>query len=57
MSLANFPSVKIPPSELNKLMAVLRDCLGSPFSIAPDAYGLGEPKGCLLILTSDDIKN
>jgi len=28
------PSVKIPPSELNELMAALRDCLGSPFSIA-----------------------
>ncbi|TKB96664.1 alpha-glutamyl/putrescinyl thymine pyrophosphorylase clade 3 protein [Pedobacter cryotolerans] len=28
------PSVKMPPSELNELMAALRDCLGSPFSIA-----------------------
>ena len=27
------PRIKIPPSELNKLMAALTDCLGSPFSI------------------------
>lgn len=27
-------SIKIPPSELNELMAILMDCLGSPFNIA-----------------------